>query len=179
MFKLGCTDGCDALCEPPKQVALLLTKYLWMCEECHGRHCNKSEDERAAVWDKSFAAVKRNKNLSLELQQQVMETMHQRERTEEKRLEPARMQQVEEIQWVSEWTLEYGSMLWDVLYEHQCSPEDAAKRIEELRGLRLWDLVVAKDVLRSTKELEADHDFTPWIIGMKSPHPRSWRPWSA
>ncbi|KAI9149394.1 hypothetical protein HJFPF1_11446 [Paramyrothecium foliicola] len=164
MFKLGCTKGCSALCEPSQQATLLVVKYLWRCDDCHNFHSSRHEDQRTRAWEDSMDEVHNDKSLTADTRLQVLETMHKRERLEEKRLESSRTQQVEEIQWVTEWTHEYGEMLWDVMYGHEWESDLAAKRVGELRALKLWDMVVVRDVLRTPAELEEQQDHTPWLI---------------
>jgi hypothetical protein len=77
----------------------------------------------------------------------------------------ARAMKLEEIQWVAEWTYEYGLMLYDVTVAGKWNRRKAVRRIDQLRTLRLWDLVVIKDGLRCSKELfEEQPEETYWTI---------------
>ncbi|KPM34636.1 hypothetical protein AK830_g11943, partial [Neonectria ditissima] len=94
--------------------------------------------------------------LPAETRRQLVDTLRLREQHEEHRLDAARLLQVEEIQWVAEWTLEYGLMVWDVCCQRSWEPRAAAGRVRQLRALRLWDLVVTRDALRGRKELRRE-----------------------
>ncbi|KAK7403622.1 hypothetical protein QQX98_010587 [Neonectria punicea] len=154
LFKLGCTAHCDSLCPVPDQRALVITRYLWSCEDCHLRQWTAKEDARSAAWTARIdAAAAEASALPADTCRQLVGTLTLREQHEEHRLEAARLLQVEEIQWVAEWTLEYGLMVWDVCCQRSWEPRAAARRVKQLRALRLWDLVVTRDALRGRKEL--------------------------
>ncbi|KAK7430298.1 hypothetical protein QQZ08_003046 [Neonectria magnoliae] len=157
LFKLGCTAHCDSLCPVPDQRALVITRYLWSCEDCHLRRWTASEDARSAAWTARIdAAASEASALPADTRRQLVDTLTLREQHEEHRLEAARLLQVEEIQWVAEWTLEYGLMVWDVCCQRSWEPRAAARRVKQLRALRLWDLVVTQDALRGRKELRRE-----------------------
>lgn len=100
-----------------------------------------------------------------ELHMAMENTVREREWAEDKICEKQRVQIVEEIQWVVEWTQEYGLMLYEVLYRKAWDPRRAAAKIKQLRDLRGWDHLVVKDALRSSKVLfEEQTDETYWYI---------------
>ncbi|KAM0561869.1 hypothetical protein ACHAPJ_003040 [Fusarium lateritium] len=163
LFKLGCTVGCKELCLEPCQQVLVTTNYLWSCEDCHQREYNKAEDTRCLKWTDRSAEV--SQQVAPPNQQLLLDVLRSRELLEDKLCEKARVSQTEEIQWVAEWTLEYGLMLYDVIYKRIWDPRMAAARLQQLRGLRLWDLVVVKDALRDSKDLYASQSHESyWII---------------
>ncbi|KAF4457723.1 hypothetical protein F53441_417 [Fusarium austroafricanum] len=163
LFKLGCTAGCKELCPPSSQQALVITSYLWLCEDCQEREANRDIDVRIEKWENraleipsEYPPVVRNASRWL---------LRYREAHEERLCEKLRVMQAEELQWVAEWTLEYGLMLWDVMFAKQWDPRRAARRIHQLRELRVWDLVVLKDGIRSSKELFEDQSHEAyWTI---------------
>ena len=82
--------------------------------------------------------------------------------------EAKRVNAIEELQWVIEWTYEYGLMLYRVLIMRNWVPHVAAARIKQLRDLRPWDLMVVKDGLRDSKQLFQDqHNEVYWSISGK------------
>ncbi|KAM5342359.1 hypothetical protein ACJ41O_013325 [Fusarium nematophilum] len=151
LFKLSCTANCQGLCPPSSQEILLVSRYLWSCEDCHQRAFNRAEDERCERWAARARDV--TARYPAEAQRPLLTVVRSRELSEDRRCEAKRVSQVEEIQWVGEWTLELGLMIHEVLYKRSWPPRDAAKRIQQLRDLRLWDLVVVKDATRSTEKL--------------------------
>ncbi|KAF4962794.1 hypothetical protein FSARC_9132 [Fusarium sarcochroum] len=162
LFKLGCTVGCTELCLEPCQQVLVKTHYLWSCEDCHQREYNKAEDARCLQWIDRTSEVSRQ--VASPNHQLLLDVLNSRELLEDRLCEKARVSQTEEIQWVAEWTLEYGLMLYDVVYKRLWDPRMAAARIKQLRALRLWDLVVVKDVLRNSKELEASQSHNSYCF---------------
>ncbi|KAF5007809.1 hypothetical protein FDECE_5892 [Fusarium decemcellulare] len=180
LFKIGCTSQCEGLCPPSQQQTLLISHYLWSCEDCHQRYFNRAEDDRCNRWaNRSMSLASQ---YSLSNRQYLLDLLRTRELYEDRRSEMARVAQVEEIQWVAEWTLEYGLMIFDVLYKRAWVPEKAADRIVQLRDLRLWDLVVVKDALRDRKELmltQSHESF--WIVrgsllDQQKHRKQAWRP---
>lgn len=164
LFKLGCTAHCDALCPAADQRTLVIARYLWSCEDCHMRRWLAGDDLRSAAWTTRTEAVEEDRGLPVEARAQLLDMLRCREQYEDNRLENARQLQVEEIQWVAEWTLEYGLMVWDTLYERTYGPRAARRRIKQLRSLRLWDLVVTRDALRGGKELRQEQvSRSTWI----------------
>lgn len=164
LFKLGCTAHCDALCPAADQRTLVIARYLWSCEDCHMRRWLAADDLRSAAWTTRTDAVEEDRGLPVEARAQLLDMLRCREQYEDNRLENARQLQVEEIQWVAEWTLEYGLMVWDTLYERTYGPRAARRRINQLRSLRLWDLVVTRDALRGGKELRQEQvSRSAWI----------------
>ncbi|KAF9776629.1 hypothetical protein IL306_005175 [Fusarium sp. DS 682] len=154
LFKVGCTQGCKELCPPSSQRVLVTSSYLWLCEDCHERESNKELVERYNKW----AGLKRGIPSQYPPEQQTMLylVLQNREFLDDAFRGNARAMKIEEIQWVAEWTYEYGLMLYDVLFGKIWDREMAAARIHELRNLRIWDLVVIKDGLRCSKELFED-----------------------
>jgi hypothetical protein len=99
------------------------------------------------------------------LRLQMEDLIRDRETSEDEVCERQRVQCIEEIQWVAEWTHEYGLMLYEVLFKKTWDPRRAAARIRQLRDLRLWDLLVIKDALRNPKVLfEEQSNETYWYI---------------
>ncbi|KAF4981008.1 hypothetical protein FZEAL_3123 [Fusarium zealandicum] len=162
IFKLGCTANCEGLCPVESQANLLTARYLWSCEDCHQRNFVKLEEERCKAYGKRIKAAKEEEG-GLRVQQLAI--MRAKEKREDKKCEAARVAQVEEIQWVAEWTLEYGLMVYDVGFKQTWSPELAAARVKELRDLRLWDFVVVRDLLRGPEELMRTQSHASyWIV---------------
>ncbi|KAF5026542.1 hypothetical protein F66182_1402 [Fusarium sp. NRRL 66182] len=151
LFKVGCTNNCDGLCPSSDQQTLVITNYLWFCEECHLRDCIKAGDARSTKWAARSADIaKANPQKDYRIQAYMLEHL---EFLDNALCERKNASKIEEIQWVAEWTYEYGLMLYDVLYKHAWDLQAAAARIARLRDLRLWDLVVVQDALRSSRDL--------------------------
>ncbi|KAH6987763.1 hypothetical protein BKA56DRAFT_669369 [Ilyonectria sp. MPI-CAGE-AT-0026] len=172
LFKLGCTAHCDALCPAADQRTLVVTRYLWSCEDCHMRQWLANDDLRSAAWTARTEALEEDRGLPVEARAVLFDMLRCREQYEDNRLETARQLQVEEIQWVAEWTLEYGLMVWDALYERRYGPRAARRRIKQLRALRLWDLVVTRDALRGGKELRQEQVSRSTWIGAENRSPQ-------
>ncbi|KAJ4136150.1 hypothetical protein NW768_003758 [Fusarium equiseti] len=159
LLKLGCTYGCTEFCPPEKQQTLVISKFLWLCEDCRERISNVELDERCNKW-----ALKKER-LQEQGQEAWIPDTCKMEDTEQKLYEDNRVNAIEELQWVVEWTYEYGLMLYGVLIRKNWIPQVAAARIRQLRDLRPWDLMVVKDGLRDSKKLfEEQHNETYWSI---------------
>ncbi|KAH7192198.1 uncharacterized protein B0J16DRAFT_410933 [Fusarium flagelliforme] len=159
LLKLGCTHGCTEFCPPEKQQTLVISKFLWLCEDCRERISNVELDERCNKW-----ALKKER-LQEQGQEAWIPTISMMEDMEQKLCEDKRVNAIEELQWVVEWTYEYGLMLYGVLIRKNWIPQVAAARIRQLRDLRPWDLMVVKDGLRDSKKLfEEQHNETYWSI---------------
>ncbi|KAM0216204.1 hypothetical protein ACHAPA_006128 [Fusarium lateritium] len=156
LFKIACTAGCKDLCPLPDQQVLVITHYLWLCEDCHERIANQDLDDRCNKWADHLFEIP--ETLHPEIRRQLDATARAKENFEDERYEKARIMRIEEIQWVAEWTIEYAFMLYDVLHKHAWEPEKALARIEKLRDLRLWDLIVVKDVSRKGEQLAMEQD---------------------
>ena len=162
LLKLGCTYGCTELCPPEKQQTLVISKFLWLCEDCRERISNVELDERCNKW-----ALKKER-LQEQGQGEWIHTISMMEDMEFDLYEAKRVNAVEELQWVVEWTYEYGLMLYGVLIMRNWVPQAAAARIRRLRDLRPWDLMVVKDGLRDSKKLfEEQHNEVYWSISGK------------
>ncbi|KAH7152128.1 hypothetical protein B0J13DRAFT_256122 [Dactylonectria estremocensis] len=154
LIKLGCTDNCDSLCPGPSQRTILVTRYLWSCEDCANQRWIANDEVRSAAWTLQVDTLTDNPvKMPMDLRAQMVDTLHQRERFEDRRIEQERTQMQEEIQWVEEWTVEYGLMVWDIMYERAFEALAAKRRVRQLRSLLLWDLVVVRDALRGGKQL--------------------------
>ncbi|KAI5461459.1 hypothetical protein BGZ63DRAFT_356070 [Mariannaea sp. PMI_226] len=155
LFKIGCTKGCENLCEVSRQRTLLVTEYLWMCEDCNLRIWGEEDDTRADAWEVRADGIRSDFSHShrTDLLNGLVDNLHARERLEDKRVEATRLLRLEETQWVAEWTFEYAMMIFDVLYKQVYDPQRARERIRQLLTLRLWDLIVVRDSLRDGKEL--------------------------
>ncbi|KAH7487587.1 hypothetical protein IWW34DRAFT_33169 [Fusarium oxysporum f. sp. albedinis] len=163
LFKVGCTQACKGLCPPSRQRVLVVTSYLWLCEDCHKREFNTELVERYHKWTN----LQRGVPLDYPPEQQRMLSivLQNRECLDNAFRESVRAMKLEEIQWVAEWTYEYGLMLYDVTVARKWNRSKAMRRIDQLRSLRLWDLVVIKDGLRCSKELFEDQpEETYWTI---------------
>lgn len=79
--------------------------------------------------------------------------MRRREQVKQRRRDGALMSQVEEIQWVGEWTLEYGLVVFESVHGSVWVKRKLQDRLEQLRSLRFWDFVVTHDALRGSKKL--------------------------
>ncbi|CZS84901.1 unnamed protein product [Fusarium graminearum] len=162
LFKLGCTNNCEELCPTEKQVPLVATNYLWLCEDCHERKANVNLDDRCNEWADLMMDIPKG---DAQLHSMMENAIRSREKADDVACEKSRVQCNEEIQWVAEWTLEYGLMIYDVLFKQMWEPQRAAERIQQLRGLRVWDLLVVKDALRGPKVLfEEQWNETYWFI---------------
>ncbi|KAG4259591.1 hypothetical protein FPRO04_03323 [Fusarium proliferatum] len=163
LFKVGCTQGCKELCPASRQRVLVVTSYLWLCEDCHKREFNTELAQRCCKWTDLQRAVP----LDYPPEQQTMLSivLQNRQCLDNAFRHSARATKLEEIQWVAEWTYEYGLMLYDVTVAGRWDRSKAMRRIDQLRSLRLWDLVVIKDGLRCSKELFEDQpEETYWTI---------------
>ncbi|KAF5656246.1 hypothetical protein F25303_107 [Fusarium sp. NRRL 25303] len=163
LFKVGCTQGCKELCPASRQRVLVVTSYLWLCEDCHEREFNTELAQRCCKWTDLQRAVP----LDYPPEQQTMLSivLQNRQCLDNAFRDSARAMKLEEIQWVAEWTYEYGLMLYDVTVAGRWDRSKAMRRIDQLRSLRLWDLVVIKDELRCSKELFEDQpEETYWTI---------------
>ncbi|KAH7165878.1 hypothetical protein EDB81DRAFT_266388 [Dactylonectria macrodidyma] len=157
LIKLGCTENCDGLCPSPNQQTLLVTRYLWSCEDCANRGWIADDEARSEAWTLRVDTLTDDPApMPVDLRAQMVDTLHMRERFEDRRIEQERAQQQEEIQWVEEWTVEYGLMVWDILYERAFAAQAARRRVRQLRSLLLWDLVVTRDALRGGKQLRRE-----------------------
>ncbi|KAM0240588.1 hypothetical protein ACHAPO_002489 [Fusarium lateritium] len=164
LLKLGCTNHCEELCPPEMQVGLVSTNYLWLCEDCHERKTNIDLDDRCNKWADLMMDIP---ECDAQLRMHIEDAVRAREEYEEVACEKSRVGCIEEIQWVVEWTYEYGIMLYDVLFKKMCEPRKAAARIDDLREMKMheWDLLVVKDALRSPKVLfEEQSNETYWFI---------------
>ncbi|RGP73035.1 hypothetical protein FSPOR_2411 [Fusarium sporotrichioides] len=162
LLKLGCNNHCEELCPPEKQIALVITNYLWLCEDCHERKANIELDERCNKWADQMMEIPECDPL---LRIQMEDTIRARENSEDLACEHVRIECLEDIQWVIEWTHEYGLILYDVLFKKTWEPRMAAERILELRGVRKWELLVVEDALRSSKVLfEEQSNETYWFF---------------
>ncbi|KAF4333645.1 glutamine amidotransferase [Fusarium beomiforme] len=103
----------DELCPPSSQKVIVTASYLWLCEDCHERESNKELEERYNKW----AGLKREIPPQYPREQQSMLylVLQNREFLDDVFHDNARAMKIEEIQWVAEWTYEYGLMLYDVL----------------------------------------------------------------
>ncbi|KAF7550047.1 hypothetical protein G7Z17_g5961 [Cylindrodendrum hubeiense] len=167
LFKLGCTAHCedDDICPVSDQRTLVITRSLWNCEDCRIYLGDAADDARAAAWAERARAIGEDPSeMEAEARAQLIDTLRSRELHEDNNHENARAVQVEETQWVAEWTLEYGRMLWDILYERSYGLRAARRRIKLLRSMRPWDMVVTRDALRGGKELRRQQVArSPWI----------------
>ncbi|OBS21946.1 hypothetical protein FPOA_08283 [Fusarium poae] len=164
LLKLGCTNHCEELCPPEMQAGLVATNYLWLCEDCHERKTNIDLDDRCNKWADLMMDIP---ECDAQLRIHMEDAVRVRENYEEVACENSRVGCIEEIQWVVEWTYEYGLMLYDVLFKKAWEPLKAATRIDELRILKMreWDFLVVKDALRSPKALfEEQSNETYWFI---------------
>ncbi|KAF5689357.1 glutamine amidotransferase [Fusarium denticulatum] len=163
LFKVGCTQGCTELCPPSRQKVLVVTSYLWLCEDCHKRELNTDLAQRDLKWTNLQRGVPQD--YPPEQRNMLSIVLQSRECLDNAFRNSARAMKLEEIQWVAEWTYEYGLMLYDVTVARRWVRSRAMRRIEQLRSLRLWDLVVIKDGLRCSKELFEDQpEETYWTI---------------
>jgi hypothetical protein len=169
LFKIACTAGCKDLCPLPAQQVLVITHYLWLCEECHERIGNQDLDDRCNKWADVLFEIP--ETLPPEIRQQLKASVEAQENVEDECCEKKRIMRIEEIQWVAEWTVEYAAMLYEVLHKHAWEPQDALARIQKLRALRLWDLIVVKDVSRKAEELfnEQENKIYWRITGERKP----------
>ncbi|CAJ0551964.1 Ff.00g059430.m01.CDS01 [Fusarium sp. VM40] len=156
LFKVACTAGCKDLCPLPAQQVLIIAHYLWLCEDCHERIGNEDLDERCNKWADVLFEIP--KTLPPAIRHQLKASAEAQENAEDERCERARTMRIEEIQWVAEWTLEYAYMLYDVLHKHVWELQEAMARIQKLRGLRVWDLIVVRDVSRKGEDLFEEQD---------------------
>ncbi|KAF4494741.1 glutamine amidotransferase [Fusarium agapanthi] len=163
LFKVGCTQGCKELCPPSRQRVLVVTSYLWLCEDCHKREFTTELVQRCHKWTNLQHGVPLD--YPPEQQNMLSIVLQNRECLDNVFRDSARAMKLEEIQWVAEWTYEYGLMLYDVTVAGKWVRSKAMRRIDQLRSLRLWDLVVIKDGLRCSKELFEDQpEETYWTI---------------
>lgn len=81
--------------------------------------------------------------------ERIIDGIRVREAFEEKHVyEPTRLKQVEEIQWVEDWTVQYGKLLWEVKHNREKDGIYTARRAKYLLDAKLWDLTVVRDVTR-------------------------------
>ncbi|KAF5660399.1 hypothetical protein FHETE_8941 [Fusarium heterosporum] len=163
LYKVGCTKGCCELCPPEAQRCLVVTHHLWLCELCHEREANQDLDDRCNKWADVVSSIP--STIRPDARKRLVATVVARENFEDKLCEGKRVNRLEELQWVAEWTYEYGLMLFDVLFKRQWEPRRAMARIIKLRDLRVWDLVVMRDALRRPRELfESQDDAAYWTV---------------
>ncbi|KAF5588456.1 hypothetical protein FPANT_6607 [Fusarium pseudoanthophilum] len=163
LFKVGCTQGCTELCPPSRQKVLVVTSYLWLCEDCHKRELNTELAQRDLEWTNLHRRIPQD--YPSEQRNMLSIVLQSRECLDNAFRDSARAMKLEEIQWVAEWTYEYGLMLYDVTVARRWVRSRALRRIDQLRSLRVWDLVVIKDGLRCSKELFEDQpEETYWTI---------------
>lgn len=164
LFKIECTSTppCNSLCDLTEQETLLVTQYQWSCEECHTRKWTEREEKRTAVWDERVRKMEDEEDDSKELaehRERVIDGIRLREAYEEKYVfEPARLKQVEEIQWVEDWTIQYGKVLWEIKYNREKDKIFTARRKKYLLNAKVWDLTVLKD---SSKQAASDASQAP------------------
>ncbi|KAM0348041.1 hypothetical protein ACHAPU_004544 [Fusarium lateritium] len=163
LYKVGCTRGCRELCPPEAQRCLVVTHHLWLCELCHEREANQDLDDRCNKWAEAVLDIP--SSIRPNIRKHLVATVVARENFEDRLCEAKRVNRLEELQWVAEWTYEYGLMLFDVLFKRQWEPRRAMARIIKLRDLRVWDLVVMRDALRKSRELfESQDDSAYWTV---------------
>lgn len=152
LYKIGCTADCDDFCPLEKRKVLVRARYLWCCEQCHNRVSDEADEERQDNW--SLQIMRTCQRLAHpSLIEARIETMRRREAVQQRRRDRALTSQVEEIQWVGEWTLEYGIVVFEAVHGSTLDGQKLEERIEQLRSLRFWDFIVAHDALRRPGKL--------------------------
>ncbi|KAI8714570.1 hypothetical protein NCS52_01177100 [Fusarium sp. LHS14.1] len=152
LFKIGCTAHCEDFCPPEKRKILVKTRYLWCCEQCHTRVNDNIDEEREDDWSVQIMRVCQQPGPQALIEARI-DGMRCREQFKQRRRDGALMSQVEEIQWVGEWTLEYGLVVFKSVHGSAWVKRKLQDRLEQLRDLRFWDFVVTHDALRGSKKL--------------------------
>ncbi|RSM15333.1 hypothetical protein CEP52_000833 [Fusarium oligoseptatum] len=164
LYKIGCTADCDDFCPLEKRKVLLRTRYLWSCEQCHNRINDEIDEERQDAWSVQIMRACQQPEPRALIETRI-EMMRRRETVKERRRDRALTSQVEEIQWVGEWTLEYGLVIFKSVYGSAWDKQKLKERIEQLRDLRFWDFIITSDALRGSKELiKEQSDDAFWAV---------------
>lgn len=163
LFKLDCTEGCDSLCPPEKQETLLITKYMWRCEDCHYRQTRIDDLARQAKWETAANKVEdeivdesQTVGPTAEARAARVDGVRAREEHENETLTLTRSAQMDEIDWVEQWTAQYGQLLWDLKYDAGVDVALTDRRKGYLLSVKVWDLLVVKDATRSKEVLNEE-----------------------
>ncbi|KAJ4250725.1 hypothetical protein NW757_006926 [Fusarium falciforme] len=152
LFKIGCTADCEDFCPLEKRKVLVKTRYLWCCEQCHTRINDEIDEEREDDWSVQIMRACQQPGPRALIETRI-DSMRRRELVKQRRRDRALMSQIEEIQWVGEWTLEYGLVVFKSVHGSAWVKHKLEDRVEQLRSLRFWDFIVTHDALRESKKL--------------------------
>ena len=149
LLKIQCTDGCEGLCPPEKQETLVMTKYMWRCEDCHYHHTHqedlarelKWEDEVNRVEDEIFDDTNQVAGPLAEARAMIVDAVRAREEYESETLTLKRGEQMDEIQWVEQWTSQYGHLLFELKYDPAVDRELTDRRKGYLLSVKVWGLL--------------------------------------
>ncbi len=163
LFKLDCTVGCDGLCPPENQETLLITKYMWRCEDCHYRQTRIEDLARQTKWETAANKVEDEivdesqvAGPMAEVRAARVDGVRAREEYENESLALKRAAQMDEIDWVEQWTSQYGQLLWDLKYDPGVDVGLTDRRKGYLLSVKVWDLLVVKDATRSREVLNEE-----------------------
>lgn len=123
----------------------------------------KAGDERCLAWAAQAREIAASN--PLESRELLLTGMRARERQDERWADKVSSEKAEEIQWVADWTFDMAALAWEFLIAQERNPRSTMARIDKLRDMRLWDMVVVRDVLRDHDTLlEEQCELSPWIL---------------
>lgn len=137
---------------------------MWRCEDCHYHQAHqedlarelKWEDEVNRVEDEIFDDTNQVAGPLAEARAMIVDAVRAREEYENETLTLKRGEQMDEVQWVEQWTWQYGRLLFELKYDPAVDRELTDGRKGYLLSVKVWDLLVMRDVTRTKDVLNAE-----------------------
>ncbi|KAL2753911.1 hypothetical protein ACRALDRAFT_2054033 [Sodiomyces alcalophilus JCM 7366] len=149
LWKTRCSNACrNVPCPPSEQEILARLTYRWKCEDCHTRTWDEREQRRADAVDEAVKAVMKRNDLPKSQKRALVASIQSREQWEDAKAERTRTEQVEEIQWVTDFAEEYGQLMWPLKYAADADVGPARKRLAYLLRAKFSDVTIVRDIRR-------------------------------
>ncbi|ROT40871.1 hypothetical protein SODALDRAFT_396529 [Sodiomyces alkalinus F11] len=165
LWKVYCTNDCrDTLCPSWEQELLAQLYYRWKCEDCYTRTWEEREQCRTDAFDEEANAIIARRDMAECYKSFIIAGVRAREIWDDYRVEKARVEQVEEIQWADDFAEQYGRLMWTLKYGVENAVGPANARLAYMLKAKHWDLTIVRDItkqeavvarLRGTRRVES------------------------